>query len=76
MEKYKTKDIYEASALVAANLTITELEADSGFYWFVFENATASRKISNNYWSNDLIVKAKEYADAIRTLKDRIFASK
>ncbi len=76
MERYKTKDIYEASALVAANLTIIGLEADSGFYWFVFESATACRKISNDYWSNSLTVKAREYADAIRTLKDRIFASK
>ena len=76
MERYKTKDIYEAAALVAANLTMIGLEADSGFYWFVFENATPCRKISNDYWSNTLTVKAREYADAIRTLKDRIFASK
>ena len=76
MEQFRTKDIYEASALVAANLPIIGLEADSGFYWFVFESATACRKLSNSYWSNQLTVLAKDYADAIRSLKDRIFASK
>lgn len=76
MEKYRTKDIYEASALVASSVTLLKLEADSGFYWFVFEDHDSCRTISDNYWSNQLSVFAKDYADAIRSLKDRIFASK
>jgi len=76
MERYKTKDIYEASALVAANLTIAGLEADSGFYWFVFQSGDLSRKTSELFWRNELSVLAKDYADALRTLKDRIFANK
>jgi hypothetical protein len=76
MERFKTKDIYEASALIATNANLITLEADRGFYWFVFENATSCRKVSDSYWSNRLTILAKSYAEAIRSLKDRIFASK
>lgn len=76
MEKYRTKDIYEASALLASDVLIIELERESSFYWFVFENATACRTISNAYWANTLMLKAKDYADAVRSLKDRIFAGR
>lgn len=76
MEKFRTKDIYEASALIAANAALLTLEADSGFYWFVFEDSDTCLKISNSYWGNKLRVLAKDYADAIRSLKDRVFSSK
>ncbi len=76
MEQFRTKDIYEASALVASNALLVGLERDQGFYWFVFENATGCRKVSDAYWSNKLSILAKSYADAIRSLKDRIFANK
>lgn len=74
MEKFRTKDIYEASALIAKNLSLTGLEADAGFYWFVFESSDTCRNLSNSYWSNNLNVLAKDYADAIRSLKDRLFS--
>jgi len=73
-KQYKTKDIYEASALVASKLRLVNLERGSGFYWFVFEDWDASRKISDLFWRNELKVLAKDYADATRTLKDRVFA--
>lgn len=75
MEQFRTKDIYEAGALMAADLIFMGLEPGEGFYWFVFENATGCRKIADAYWSNRLKVLAKDYADAIRSLKDRLFAN-
>jgi len=71
---YKTKDFYEAAALIATNKKLVALERDSGFYWFVFEKRDASLKSSDLFWRNELKVMAKDYADAIRTLKDRLFA--
>lgn len=71
---YKTKDFYEAAALIAKNKKLITLEKDSGFYWFVFGGRDASLKLSDLFWRNELKVMAKDYADAIRTLKDRLFA--
>ena len=71
---HKTKDIYEASALLAYNLKLVKLELEHNFYWFVFENNDVSRKTADKYWRGDLSVNAKQYADSIRTLKDISFA--
>ena len=73
-KQYKTKDFYEASCLIAKKVKLISLEKDTSFYWFCFENWDASRKISDLFWRNELNVSAKDYADAIRTLKDRLFA--
>lgn len=76
MEQFRTKDIYEAGALIAADLLFVGLEPGAGFYWFVFDDETACRKVADTFWSNRLRVSAKDYAEAIRSLKDRLFANK
>lgn len=73
--KYKTKDLGEAAALLAAGIKFLRLEKASSFYWFVFENEK-SQEVSSAYWSGDLSVVAKKYNDSLRTLKDRLFAHK
>ena len=72
--EYKTKDFYEASALLASKLKLLNLEQESKFYWFVFDDFVECSRVSNLFWGNELSVLAKDYADAIRTLKDRLFA--
>jgi len=72
--QYKTKDIYEASCLVAKKQSLLALEKDRGFYWFVFQDKRRCLNLSDLFWRNELEVLAKDYADAIRTLKDRLFA--
>ena len=74
METYKTKDIYEASCLLAKKARLITLEKQNNFFWFVFENPIFCQQISDNYWSNELLVPAKDYSEAIRSLKDRVFA--
>jgi len=75
-DKYKTKDLGEAAALVCKSAKLLGLQKENDFYWFVFSNTRFCEEISNKYWfSNDLLVNAKTYQDALRTLKDRLFAS-
>ena len=74
METFRTKDLYEASALLAAKAKLLSLQPDRSFCWFVFENATACRILSDSFWRNELTVSAKDLTEAIRTLKDRLFA--
>jgi len=74
MEQFRTKDIYEASALIAAKARFLHLSPDKHFYWFVFESAPACRQISDSYWRNDLKVLAKDLMEAFRTLKDLVYS--
>jgi len=71
---FKTKDLYEASALYAVKTPILAIERDGKQCWFVFDKPEDCRKNANSYWQGELVVNAKDFADAIRTLKDRIFA--
>lgn len=73
--EYKTKDLGEAGALVTKNVKLLRLENQGEFYWFVF-NKKASETIADNYWSGDLLVRAKTYNESLRSLKDRLFARK
>lgn len=73
-KQYKTKDIYEASCLVAKNQKLLTLEKEANFFWFIFDRRDDCLKLSDLFWRNELPVLAKDYADAIRSLKDRLFA--
>ena len=74
--KYKTHDLYEAAYLVAKGLKLRELERSpsSSRCFFVFTNPTECKKIVVEFWNKQGLVIPKAYAEAIRNLKDRIFA--
>ena len=72
---YHTKDLYEAAALYAIGKKLLELEQEDRFYWFVFEGEEC-QELSDKYWSGEIKIDAKAYANAIRSLKDRVFAHK
>jgi len=74
-KEYLTKDLGEAAALLTAGINLLRLQKESKFYWFVFDS-TNSHEISNNYWSGQLKVVAKQYSDSLRSLKDRLFAQR
>jgi hypothetical protein len=73
---YKTKDLGEASALITAHCRLINLETEKGFFWFMFDDPETCRKTSDAYWNNTLAVRAKELVDAMRSLKERVFAEK
>ena len=71
--KYLTKDLGEAAALMASGVKFIGLKNGNGFYWFVFDSLEVAKN-ADNYWSGELLVKAKNYYDSMRTLKDRIYS--
>lgn len=71
---FRTKDLSEAAALLCQRARLLRLEEEQNFYWFVFANQSVCEDISNSYWSGELQVSAKSYADSLRNLKDRLFA--
>lgn len=72
-----TKDLYEAAFLFANGQKLIRVDRDSTICWFVFgnDNFTADQ-LRNLYWSGEGMVSGRSYADAIRTLKDRLFAQR
>lgn len=70
---YSTKDLSEASFLYASGKKLTKLHKDGKRVWFIFDDRLSCEKLVNAFWSKEAVVNAKEYSDAIRTLKDLIF---
>ena len=73
--EYKTKDLGEAAALVTEGIKLVALSWEENICWFEFSGADI-KKISDMYWSGDLLVPARVYAGNLRSLKDRLFAQK
>jgi len=74
---YRTKDLAEASFLYASHQKLIRLEEDNnGRYWFIFGDKGQCEELVNQYWRREATVNAKEFADAFRSLKDRIFKNK
>ena len=75
---YLTRDLYEASLLVACQQKLLRLELEKEkkgrSFWFIFNDHSACQKLLDTYWRRELEVNAKAYTDAIRSLKDRLFS--
>lgn len=70
---YVTKDLYEAAAILAKGQKLLRLDPQEGYFLFVFEDKEKCEKVSNAFWSGELKVNAKAYANALRDLKCQIF---
>ena len=70
---YQTKDLYLASFLYASGKKLIKLDEDNEKSWFVFEDKDLCEQLTGSFWRKEASVNAKEYADALRTLKDLIF---
>jgi len=71
---YLTKDLYEASALYSMDRKFVGLKQEGNYAWFQFEGKADCQRLADEFWSRKTTVNAKAYAEAIRTLKDRIFS--
>jgi hypothetical protein len=73
MNCYRTKDLAEAAFLYASRKKLIKLENEEGKFWFVFQGLVSCEKLANSFWRKEARVNAKEFSDALRTLKDLIF---
>lgn len=72
---FLTKDLQLAGLLYAKNVPFVGVNRNGKLCWFVFENHELCEKLQQQYFAKTVDVNAKDYADAIRTLKDLVFAS-
>lgn len=71
---YSTKDLSEASLLMAKGQKLTGMRREGSTYWFEFTDKKVCEELSNRFWFGECLVNAKTYADALATLKNRIFS--
>lgn len=76
IDEHFTKDLGEAAALLCSSARLLRLQKENKFFWFVFANKSLCEQLANNYWSDGLKLDAKQYSEALRSLKDRLFAQK
>jgi hypothetical protein len=72
-QKYRTRDLYEAAALSASGESLVGIEKEEKICYFIFSDAEACRQKVTAYTNNQLAVLARSYAEAVKTLKSRIY---
>ena len=70
---YRTKDLYESSYLYACHKKLLQLDRENGRCWFIFQDKQSCQSLIDSYWRREAKIDAKEFIDALRSLKDRIF---
>lgn len=76
VDEYKTKDLSLSAALVCSSAKLLRLQKENKFFWFVFADKSLCAQLANEYWAGSLTLDAKRYSEALRSLKDRLFAQK
>lgn len=74
-DHFLTKDLSLAGMLYAKGVTFVGVNRGGRLCWFVFENHQLCEKLQQQFFAKSVEVNAKEYADALRTLKDLVFAN-
>lgn len=70
---YRTKDLPLASFLYSSNKKLLEFYKEKGIVWFIFEDKKSCEELVSSFWQKTAMVNAKEFVDALRTMKDLIF---
>lgn len=70
---YSTKDLAEASFLIASGIKLTQIKDEDGRFWFVFADKSTCQRLADSFWRGEATINAQALCSAMRTLKDVIF---
>lgn len=73
--EYKTRDLYEASALHAAGLPVRGVVREGETCYFTFEGVPECEKLSMAYRNREMQVDAKTLIESLKTMKDFIYST-
>lgn len=71
---FRTKDLYLAAFIYSQNTELIKVERDNQTCWFIFTDKALCEELQNLYWAGKGTATPKALTDAIRSLKDLIFA--
>ena len=66
---YETPDLNLAAGLVVAGHALSHIERRDGRAWFVFDPDPGLAGTATRYYTSNLLVDARGYADTLRALK-------
>ncbi|MBU1327281.1 hypothetical protein KKB64_05155 [Patescibacteria group bacterium] len=69
----ETKDLYLASLWYTKGLLMENVRHEGKQCYFIFQNAGAAKELERRYFSKEELVIAKDYVNAVKTLKELIF---
>lgn len=72
-DQFLTKDLHLAALLYAKAVPFVTVNRSGKLCWFVFENKKLCLQLQQEFFAKLVEVNAKDYADALRTLKDLVF---
>lgn len=70
----KLKDLPCAAFLISSGLQVSDVERDGRVCYFVFAERERALDLCKGFWSGTATVNAKQYSDAMRSLKDLVFS--
>ncbi|MDP2672153.1 MAG: DUF5659 domain-containing protein [Candidatus Daviesbacteria bacterium] len=71
---FVTKDLYLSALLYAKGVKLQKVDRQGRICWFVFEDKSQGEQLRQKFITKTIDVNAKDYTDALRTLKDLVFA--
>jgi len=71
---FSTKDLYLSALCYAKGLKLERIDRQGRVCWFLFADKRQGEQLQREFISKSVEVNAKEYTDALRTLKDLLFA--
>lgn len=76
LPEFSTSDLYPAGYILSKGIKLLKIDKIPGSSKciFVFENLLACKTALEEYWNNQGEITPKTYAEAIKSLKDRLFA--
>lgn len=74
-DQFLTKDLHLAALLYAKGVPFVTVNRSGKLCWFVFENKNLCLKLQQEFFAKSVDVNAREYVDALRALKDLVFAT-
>ena len=73
-EPFTTYDIGVSTALLCSGYTLLSVDKDNPHKsLFIFNNEVSIEKTANQFFSNTLTVKAREFFDQLKALKNLIY---
>lgn len=71
----KIRDLGLVTALISLGVVVKDTKKElNGRMYFIFEDTTQTRVYINDYWEDELKVKARNYSDSMKMLKTRIYS--
>lgn len=73
VDGYITKDLAEASFLLASGIKLVQIKDEDSRFWFAFADKATCQRLTDSFWRREAMVNAQELCTAMRTLKDIIY---